>query len=95
MPVLPSARQINRYFLASWLIAVVLVASLQGARQFLVPAVAIVIQAFLMLPVMVLTASRKLCLFGRKKSDPMERNGSKAITFPSPENKFCFCTPND
>jgi hypothetical protein len=40
MPPLPSARQINRYFLASWLIAVILVAGLQSARQFLAPAVA-------------------------------------------------------
>ena len=40
MPVLPSARQLNRYFLVSWLIAVALVAGLQSARQFLVPAVA-------------------------------------------------------
>jgi hypothetical protein len=40
MSVLPSPRQINRYFLFTWLIAVVLVACLQSARQFLVPAVA-------------------------------------------------------
>jgi len=40
MPPLPSVRQINRYFLASWLIAVILVAGLQSARQFLAPAVA-------------------------------------------------------
>ena len=40
MSPLPSARQINRYFLASWLIAVILVAGLQSARQFLAPAVA-------------------------------------------------------
>ncbi|MBM3391269.1 MAG: DUF3413 domain-containing protein [Betaproteobacteria bacterium] len=40
MPALPSARQLNRYFLFSWLIALALVAGLQSARQFLVPAVA-------------------------------------------------------
>ena len=40
MPPLPSVRQINRYFLASWLIAVILVAALQSAHQFLAPAVA-------------------------------------------------------
>ncbi len=40
MPALPSARQLNRYFLLSWLIAVVQVAGLQGARQFATPAVA-------------------------------------------------------
>jgi membrane-anchored protein YejM (alkaline phosphatase superfamily) len=40
MPVLPSVRQINRFFLLSWLIAVVQVAGLQSARQFASPAVA-------------------------------------------------------
>ena len=34
MPALPSARQLNRFFLLSWLIAVVQVAGLQGARRF-------------------------------------------------------------
>ena len=40
MPVLPPARQLNRFFLLSWLIAVVQVAGLQGARQFTEAAVA-------------------------------------------------------
>lgn len=40
MPALPAARQLNRYFLISWLLAAVLVASLQGAGQFAAPAVA-------------------------------------------------------
>ncbi|MBI4988821.1 MAG: sulfatase-like hydrolase/transferase [Rhodocyclales bacterium] len=40
MPVLPSARQLNRFFLISWLIAVAQVAGLQSARQFAEPAVA-------------------------------------------------------
>lgn len=40
MPVLPSPHQINRFFLLSWLIAVVQVAALQSARQFAEPAVA-------------------------------------------------------
>jgi len=40
MPVLPSVRQLNRFFLLSWLIAVVQVAGLQSARQFASPAVA-------------------------------------------------------
>jgi len=40
MPALPSARQLNRFFLLSWLIAVVQVAGLQGARQFTEAAVA-------------------------------------------------------
>lgn len=40
MPVLPSVRQLNRFFLLSWLIAVVQVAGLQSARQFAEPAVA-------------------------------------------------------
>lgn len=40
MPVLPSIRQLNRFFLLSWLIAVVQVAGLQSARQFAEPAVA-------------------------------------------------------
>ncbi len=40
MPVLPSARQLNRYFLISWLFAVVQVAGLQGIRPFAEPAVA-------------------------------------------------------
>lgn len=39
MPVLPTVRQLNRYFLVSWLLAAVLVASLQGASQFATPAV--------------------------------------------------------
>ncbi len=40
MPVLPPVLQINRFFLLSWLIAVVQVAGLQGARQFTEAAVA-------------------------------------------------------
>ncbi len=40
MSALPSIRQLNRYFLLSWLIAVVQVAGLQSARQFAEPAVA-------------------------------------------------------
>lgn len=40
MPALPSSRQLNRFFLLSWLIAVVQVAGLQSARQFAEPAVA-------------------------------------------------------
>ncbi len=40
MPVLPSVRQLNRFFLLSWLIAVVQVFGLQSARQFAEPAVA-------------------------------------------------------
>lgn len=40
MPALPSARQINRFFLFSWLIAVIQVFGLQSARQFASPAVA-------------------------------------------------------
>ena len=40
MPALPATRQLNRYFLISWLLAAVLVASLQGASQFATPAVA-------------------------------------------------------
>ena len=40
MPVLPPVRQLNRFFLLSWLIAVVQVAGLQGARQFTEAAVA-------------------------------------------------------
>lgn len=34
MPALPSARQLNRFFLISWLIAVAQIAGMQGARQF-------------------------------------------------------------
>ena len=40
MPVSPSARQLNRYFLISWLFAVVQVAGLQDIRTFAEPAVA-------------------------------------------------------
>ncbi len=40
MFVLPSARQLNRYFLLTWLIAIVQVLGLQSARQFAAPAVA-------------------------------------------------------
>lgn len=40
MPAIPSVRQLNRYFLVSWLIAVIQVAALQGVRQFDAPAVA-------------------------------------------------------
>lgn len=40
MPVPPSVRQLDRFFLLSWLIAIVQVFGLQSARQFAEPAVA-------------------------------------------------------
>ncbi len=40
MPALPTTRHLKRFFLLSWLLAVVQVAGLQSARQFAEPAVA-------------------------------------------------------